>query len=79
MRTDMQNLTTVELAILHELRRLTDSQQEHLLGFIQSILPKPDTNSSNLLHFAGAFDTDDLNDMQSSISEDCGNIDIDEW
>lgn len=75
----MQHLTNIEEAILNELRRLTESQQAYLLGFIQSMLPRQEENSINLLRFAGSFDPQDLNDIQIAISEDCENIDLDEW
>ncbi len=75
----MQQLTNIEEAILNELRRLTESQQTYLLDFIQAMLPREEENSLNLLHFAGSFDPQDLNDIQIAISEDCENIDLDEW
>jgi len=75
----MQHLTNIEEAILNELRRLTKSQQTYLLDFIQSLLPRQEENSLNLLRFAGSFEQQDLSEIQIAISEDCENIDIDEW
>lgn len=72
-------IPNIEQAIIEELHRLTETQQAYLLGFIKSMLPEKDKDSSKLLRFAGLISQNDLNKMQLSIQEDCGNIDINEW
>jgi predicted nucleic acid-binding protein len=74
----MNPTNNIQQAILEELQRLSEVQQAHLLHFIQSMLPN-NQPTSDLLRFAGAIDSGELQTMQSAIDTDCNKVDADEW
>ena len=74
----MSNIELQE-SIIRSIQQLTLVQQLRLLDFINSLLTiKREGESKGLLKFVGAFEKEDLREMEKAI-EDCEQIDEDEW
>ncbi len=71
--------TTVDSQILSSLSDLEKTQKGRVLAFIKSLLKKSNGDKSKLVKFAGAFDQQDLLQMESAINQGCENIDRNEW
>ena len=74
-------MSNIELqdSIIRSIRQLTLIQQLKLLDFINSMLKiKQEGEPKGLLKFAGAFEKEDLQEMEKAL-EDCEQIDEDEW
>lgn len=73
--------TTVDLdqALLQAIHRLDQQQKQHLLAFIEVMVPPEDKSApSHVLKLSGTFPKEDLREMQQIIEEG-DKIDYDEW
>lgn len=69
--------TGYEAEIIKSIHLLEKSRQKSVLVYIKSLLKS--SENRNLLKFAGAFSAEDIEEMESAISEGCENIDRNEW
>jgi hypothetical protein len=74
-------MSNIELqdSIVRSIAQLSLPQQVKLLDFIKSLLViKQEGKPEGLLRFAGAFEKEDLEEMEKAL-EDCEQIDEDGW
>lgn len=74
-------MTHIEItkSITRSIGRLSLPQQLKLLDFIKSLIGKKnEPQIAGILQFAGAFESQDLSEMESGI-EDCSQTDLNEW
>lgn len=70
---------SLDQALLQAIHRLNEQQKQHLLAFIEVMVPpKEKSHPSNVLKLAGTFPKDDLSEMAQIIKEG-DKIDYDEW
>lgn len=70
----------IEGELLAVIKQLSELQKFRLLDFVNAMLISQDKKPPrNLLKFAGAIEKDELKQIQSTIEEDCGKIDSNEW
>ena len=67
--------------VVEQLKVMPQPLQRQVLEFIRSLLETEvrGTPGQQLLRFAGSIPSDDLQLMREAISQDCGQLDIDEW
>ncbi len=69
----------IQHTIIQAIQQLTETQQENLLEYINSMLMRKKPQPKNaLVQFAGYFSKEDLSQMTLAIKE-CEKIDTDEW
>lgn len=69
----------IQDSIVRSIGQLSLPQQVKLLDFIKSLLViKQEGKPEGLLRFAGAFEKEDLKEMEEAL-EDCEQIDEDGW
>ncbi|MEM9987751.1 MAG: hypothetical protein AAF804_21890 [Bacteroidota bacterium] len=77
----------LDQALLEAIHRLNEQQKQHLLAFIEVVLPpkeesidspKEKSHPSAFLNLAGTFPKEDLDEMAQIIKEG-DKIDYDEW
>jgi hypothetical protein len=72
--------TTLEQEILFHVHTLSLPQQCEVLAFVRSLAAVPvGVPGSDLLVFAGAVDSHDLDALQQAIDEGCEQVNVDEW
>jgi len=73
--------TALEEQLLNEVRRLPDDQQQRVLDFARMLsTPRPvGVPGKDLLRFAGAIPSEDLQEIAEAIEQDCERIDTDGW
>jgi hypothetical protein len=75
----------MNIPIIHEVVEQLKIMPEHLqwqvLEYVQSLVKAKvrGTPGQQLLRFAGAIPSDDLQLMREAIEQDCEQVDIDEW
>lgn len=69
----LQNVTE---KILGELNSLAPEQQHEVLAFTRSLSQPKGAKGSSLLSFAGSIPSAELTQMQATIEEGCGRIDL---
>lgn len=71
----------LKIEILHYLGMLESSGQDKVLAFVKELFKSSEKKRINhsLLSFAGIFNTSDLKEISSAISEGCETIDKKEW
>lgn len=67
--------------VVEQLRAMPQPLQRQVLEFVRSLVKAEvrGTPGQQLLRFAGAIPSDDLQLMGEAIEHDCERIDIDEW
>jgi hypothetical protein len=72
---------SLESEILSELNKLKIEQKRQVLNFARDLaLARPTgVAGSELVHFAGTIERDDLGTIARSIEEDCERVDLNEW
>jgi len=70
---------TLDQALLRAIHRLNQEQKQHLLAFIEVMVPPEDkSHPSRVLKLSGSFPKEDLQEMRQIIKEG-DKIDYDEW
>ena len=72
---------TVEKDIHEQVTRLPLEQRRQVLEFARALVTAKvhGVPGKNLLHFAGAIDSEDLMDIKRAIEDGCEKINPDEW
>ena len=72
---------TVQKQLKEQLEHLPAEQQHQVLEFARSLVKAKGSGvaGKDLLRFAGAIDTEDLNAIKKAIHEGCEKVNLDEW
>ena len=72
---------TVQKQLKEQLEHLPAEQQHQVLEFARSLVKAKGSGvaGKDLLRFAGAIDTEDLNAIKKAIQEGCEKVNLDEW
>jgi hypothetical protein len=67
--------------VVEQLKVMPQSLQRQVLEFVRSLVKVEvrGTPGQQLLRFAGAIPSDDLELMREAIEQDCEQVDINEW
>lgn len=72
---------SLEKEIIAQLGKLPLEKQQQVLHFVRALtIAKPlGVPGKDLLRFAGAIESNDLQDMARVIEEDCEKVNLNEW
>lgn len=73
--------TSIVDAVIEQLKGMPQHLQQEVLEFVQELSTSElrGTPGSQLLPLAGSISDDDLQLMQETIEQSCGQVDFDEW
>lgn len=69
----------LEQELRQHLDTLTPEQQRRVVDFARTLAAPKGVPGSDLLHFAGTIEPDDLALISDAIEADCERINADEW
>jgi hypothetical protein len=67
--------------VIEQLQRMPQSLQQQVLEFARSLVDSPvrGVPGSQLLRFAGTIPLQDIELMREAITQDCEQVDLNEW
>lgn len=73
--------SSILTTVMEQLRILPDDMQKQVLEYVKALRISVERGKpgKQLLRFTGFLATDDLQQMQQAIDEDCGQVDADAW
>jgi hypothetical protein len=78
---NMNNGKTIIYEIIEQLERLSEQKQKQILEYVKAMLQEAPqgTPGRELLRFAGAIPTEEIEQIRQAIDQDCERINPNEW
>lgn len=73
------NNQSIKVEIVKQLDRLPYKFQQRVLDFVRVLSKPKGVPGKQLLHFAGAINSEDLQAMTKAIEDECERVDRNEW
>ena len=78
--------SAIQAELMKQLERLSEAQQQQLLGYARALMSAPDTqpaasttSTRSVMHLFGVLSPKEAEKMRNDIEEDCERIDPNGW